>query len=997
MSLNLGAMSAAVTLDVSQYKRNLSTLENESGKTFSRVAKAAAGFFTARALFGFVNSSMLEFSKFEEGNNKLKYTFTEVREEAERTAKQIAEIYNLAPQTATNAISDIGDMLTGFGFAQAQALDFAKQITERGIDIASFKGLDQTETIRRMTAALTGETDSLKMMGVVIRQDTSEFRDNIKTIQETTGATEAQAKAQAILAQIIEQTKNAEGDYLRPDAPRTYAQELTDLREAVKKFKLEIGTQLQPIAQDSVVKARELLNWYNELNPASKELLGTTTALAASLGVLSKSGILSSANKAFNVVAGGFSSIQAKAEADMIASTENLKRAEYAKTEAFRKAHAAAQSVRVAKSVMEERTAAITTAKIQLQQAQNSGNTAQIIAAKKQLTIATESLTQAQVAESVATQKLAASHAAARVANLQHAAAEHENKIAINSNAAAATLGGKAHIILASGMTKAKLAATALMTSLGPVGIAIIALGAAYSTVTYFQNKYNDYLNGQAKLAEEATKKIENLTDEHSKNRLESISNLSRLEKLSQYERLNNSERTEAEQLITNLTQKYGDLGIAIDSTTGKLLISKDAWKKFNDQQAKQFTDDSLEKQKALIDNMWKQYNVLLKKFGGNWYSFGNISNLWGAEGHIAEMMGSDRNDPSSIAYHYIWTGLQKKLLTIKRESATLTKQISAYEDLRQRLVGTGGYDDEVQQLDKFLEILYKIRDERKKLAEFNKKGKYPDQTNTAEEAKAQSEMQRKLQVSIQDLEWDIKFNASDVETRAKMLSYKIQQIFEKQSGKYNSIEAFKYADRNTMTEQELKDLQEIIKLEEQRRLIRKESADAFSAEHESYAYYLENLEKQRREKAVDKEIEAARQAGDLISVDAIMQREFVKARDAANAMKREYERALHDAEADNIFTEEEKKRISELRRNLEEANATAEKYAIDKISSSEDQMQEARANSEAVGAFNSKILASLFGQTAPAEETAKNTRKTVEYLRELLISQENSTTMRYT
>ena len=30
MSLNLGTMSAAVTLDVSQYQRNLSTLENES-------------------------------------------------------------------------------------------------------------------------------------------------------------------------------------------------------------------------------------------------------------------------------------------------------------------------------------------------------------------------------------------------------------------------------------------------------------------------------------------------------------------------------------------------------------------------------------------------------------------------------------------------------------------------------------------------------------------------------------------------------------------------------------------------------------------------------------------------------------------------------------------------------------------------------------------------------------------------------------------------------
>ena len=38
-------------------------------------------------------------------------------------------------------------------FGQSDALNFARQIIERGIDVASFKGLDQTDTIQRMTAA----------------------------------------------------------------------------------------------------------------------------------------------------------------------------------------------------------------------------------------------------------------------------------------------------------------------------------------------------------------------------------------------------------------------------------------------------------------------------------------------------------------------------------------------------------------------------------------------------------------------------------------------------------------------------------------------------------------------------------------------------------------------------------------------------------------------------------------------------------------------------
>ena len=59
------------------------------------------------------------------------------------------------------------------------------------------------------------------------------------------------AKAQEILQDIIRQTANAAGDYLRPDAPRTYAQGISDLREAVKQFKTEIGTWTQLFTQET--------------------------------------------------------------------------------------------------------------------------------------------------------------------------------------------------------------------------------------------------------------------------------------------------------------------------------------------------------------------------------------------------------------------------------------------------------------------------------------------------------------------------------------------------------------------------------------------------------------------------------------------------------------------------------------------------------------------------------------------------------------------------
>ena len=222
MGLNLGVMSAAVVLDDSDYRRKLSGLENQSESSFKRIAQMAATFLSARALFNFTSGAMAEFSKVEEGANKLKYTFTEIHSAAKEAA-------GLAEQTATNAMANIGDLLTGFGLSQRKALEMAKQITERGIDVASFKGLDQTETIQRMTVALTGQTTTLESMGIIIRQGSEEFKNQVNAIMDATGATETQAKAQAILNEIMKQTQNSAGDYLRPDAPRTYAQEITDL------------------------------------------------------------------------------------------------------------------------------------------------------------------------------------------------------------------------------------------------------------------------------------------------------------------------------------------------------------------------------------------------------------------------------------------------------------------------------------------------------------------------------------------------------------------------------------------------------------------------------------------------------------------------------------------------------------------------------------------------------------------------------------------------
>ena len=248
----------------------------------------------------------------------------------------------------------------------------------------------------------------------------------------------------------------------------------------------------------------------------------------------------------------------------------------------------------------------------------------------------------------------------------------------------------------------------------------------------------------------------------------------------------------------------------------------------------------------------------------------------------------------------------------------------------------------------------------------------------------------------MSDLEWDIKFDIADAEEKARMLSEKIQTIFKKQSGKYRDLSAFQTADRNTMTEQELKDLHEIIKLEEQRRQIRDNSKKAFESEKSSYEKYLADIKKSADDKTLEQKIKVAQDSGDNAGALQLARDQLSKAQQSASNMKKQYEKAVRDAQADQIMTEEEKKRISELRSKVQSAFSDQEKWQgrVDSIESNERKQAE---NAKTIGAWSLAALdAMLGGSGKPEEETAKNTKEMVRLQRDILKKTESRNILTY-
>ena len=91
---------------------------------------------------------------------------------------------------------------------------------------------------------------------------------------------------------------------------------------------------------------------------------------------------------------------------------------------------------------------------------------------------------------------------------------------------------------------------------------------------------------------------------------------MDRLIEISKYEQIDNATKQEAIRIISLLTSKYGDLGLSIDDTTGKVLGLVEAIEKFNQKQIQREGADTnllIEKNKGLVDTQDAELRNRLK------------------------------------------------------------------------------------------------------------------------------------------------------------------------------------------------------------------------------------------------------------------------------------------------------------------------------------------------------------------------------------------------
>ena len=106
----------------------------------------------------------------QESINKVEVAFSYAAEGVKKWSDTTLTAYGLAKGTALDMAALFGDMATSMGYSHAEAADLSMELVGLAADLASFKNISIDEAQTALKSIFTGETESLKNLGVVMTE-----------------------------------------------------------------------------------------------------------------------------------------------------------------------------------------------------------------------------------------------------------------------------------------------------------------------------------------------------------------------------------------------------------------------------------------------------------------------------------------------------------------------------------------------------------------------------------------------------------------------------------------------------------------------------------------------------------------------------------------------------------------------------------------------------------------------------------------------------------
>lgn len=240
-----GSVIIDTRMDTSGVQNGVSAIRqsfNGLGSVVKKIGILIGGAFAIGKLAQFGKECVELGSNLTEVQNVVDVTFTTMSDKVNEFAKNAMTSAGLSETMAKRYVGTFGAMSKSFGFSEAQAYDMSTALTQLTGDVASFYNISQDEAYTKLKSVFTGETETLKDLGVVLTQNALDQYALANGYGKTTSVMTEQEKVALRLAFVQKQLSAASGDFIRTSD--SWANQVRVMQLQLQSLKATVGQGL---------------------------------------------------------------------------------------------------------------------------------------------------------------------------------------------------------------------------------------------------------------------------------------------------------------------------------------------------------------------------------------------------------------------------------------------------------------------------------------------------------------------------------------------------------------------------------------------------------------------------------------------------------------------------------------------------------------------------------------------------------------------------------
>lgn len=288
-----GSVIIDTRMDTTGVQNGVSAIKqsfNGLGSAVKKIGLLIGGAFAVGKLVQFGKECVELGSDLTEVQNVVDVTFTTMSDKVNEFAKNAMTSAGLSETMAKRYVGTFGAMSKSFGFSESQAYDMSTALTQLTGDVASFYNISQDLAYIKLKSVFTGETETLKDLGVVMTQSALDQYALANGYGKTTSAMTEQEKVALRFAFVQEQLSAASGDFIRTsdswaNQVRVMQLQLQSLKATVGQGLINIFTPVLKVINILLGKLATLANAFKSFTEliTGKKSSGQTSGSGAGL------------------------------------------------------------------------------------------------------------------------------------------------------------------------------------------------------------------------------------------------------------------------------------------------------------------------------------------------------------------------------------------------------------------------------------------------------------------------------------------------------------------------------------------------------------------------------------------------------------------------------------------------------------------------------------------------------------------------------------------